>query len=260
MEVRQPKVSIVTVCYNSAATIRGTIESVLSQNYPSIEYIIVDGRSSDETLGIIAEYRERIAVVISESDRGIYDAMNKGIGMATGDIVGTLNSDDFYAGPGTIGELVDTLLAARADAVFADLVYVDRDNPARVRRYYYSGLWRPWLFRIGLMPAHPTILIRREWYQRVGLFSLSYRIAADFEMLVRVFYRGRATYAYLNKPVVVMRMGGMSTRDAKHRLLLNQEIVKACRVNGIWTNMALLALKLPVRLIELVRGSLCEFS
>jgi glycosyltransferase involved in cell wall biosynthesis len=249
----QPTVSIITVCFNSAATIRDTINSVLSQDYPHIQYIIVDGGSRDATVEIVREYGARIDVLITEPDRGIYDAMNKGIRAATGDIVGMLNSDDFYADTQIISQLVATLEERQTDAVFADLVYVEREDTTRVRRYYDSSRWRPSRFRFGWMPAHPTFFIKRVWYERWGLFSLDYRIAADFEMLVRLLYKGRASYAYVPRPIVRMRMGGMSTRSLRQNWILNREIVRACRANGIWTTLPLLLLKIPAKLLETLR-------
>lgn len=249
-----PKVSIITVCYNSARTIRDTIESVLSQDYPSIEYIVIDGNSTDETIDIVREYGGRISAVVSESDRGIYDAMNKGIRHSTGDIVGFLNSDDYYIDRHVIGELVGAMAMARTDAVFADLIYVDPNDPARVLRYYDSSRWTPQKFRFGWMPAHPTFFIRREWYSRLGLFSLDFKIASDFEMLVRLLHGGRASYTHVSRPVVVMRAGGTSTRNLQQRFKLNREIVSACRVNGIWTTLALVLLKAPAKVLETLKG------
>lgn len=174
-----PRVSIVTVSFNSCATIRDTIESVLSQDFPDIEYIIVDGGSTDGTREIVAEYGKRISVFVSEPDRGIYDAMNKGIRAATGEVVGLLNSDDVYVDSTVVSGLVHAMYAARTDAVFADLVYVDPHDLSRVRRFYDCARWHPGRFRYGWMPAHPTFFVKRTWYERCGLFSLEYRIAAD---------------------------------------------------------------------------------
>lgn len=248
---RVPRVSIITACRNSAKTIREAIESILSQDYPQIEHIVIDGGSTDGTADIVRSYGAQISVFVSEPDRGIYDAMNKGLERASGDLVGMLNSDDVYSDSKVIGELVATLQAARADAVFADLVYVDPHDTTRVRRYYNSGRWSPARFRFGWMPAHPTFFIKREWYLRYGRYSLEFRIAADFEMLVRLLHRGRATYAYLPRPVVRMRTDGVSTRGLRHSWLLNREIVRACRRNGIWTTLPLVLLKVPAKLLEL---------
>lgn len=253
-EPRVPKVSIITVCYNSAQTIRDTIESVLSQNYPRIEYIIIDGASTDGTIDIVRDYGSDIDLFTSERDRGIYDAMNKGILAATGDIIGILNSDDVYFDSRVVTDLVNAMTGASADAAFGDLIYVDRLDTRLIRRYYHSGWWRPSLFRFGWMPAHPTFFIKREWYVKHGVYSLAYRIAADFEMLVRLLYRGRATYTHIARPLVRMRMGGISTRGVKQRWLLNREIVRACRDHGIWTSLPIVLLKLPLKGLELLRG------
>jgi glycosyltransferase involved in cell wall biosynthesis len=247
-----PKVSIVTVCYNSEATVRDTVESVLAQDYPNIEYIVIDGASTDATMQILEEYRDRIDVLISEPDNGIYDAMNKGILASSGEFVGMINSDDFYSDSVVISDLMRAVRTSGADAVFADLVYVDPSDLTKTKRYYNSKRWKPAKFRFGWMPAHPTFFIRREWYLRCGLYSLDYRIAADFEMLVRLLYKGAATYTYVNRPVVKMRLGGVSTRSLRHRWILNREIVRACRVNGIWTTLPLVLLKLPAKLLELI--------
>jgi len=248
-----PKVSIVTVCFNSARTIRDSIESVLRQEYPHIEYIVIDGGSTDGTVEIVRGYANRIAVFVSERDRGIYDAMNKGIRSASGDIVGMLNSDDVYADARAVGDLIAAMQAAQADSVFADVVFVDGTDPQRVVRYYDSGRWRPSRFRFGWMPAHPTFFVKRDWYERLGLYSLDYRIAADFEMLVRLLHKAQATYVYVPRAMVRMRTGGASTGGLKQSWLLNREIVKACRVHGIRTALPLLLLKLPLKLLELVR-------
>lgn len=248
---RLPKLSIITACFNSAATIRDTIDSVLAQDYPSIEYIVIDGGSTDATVDIVKQYGDRISRFVSEPDRGIYDAMNKGLRVATGSIVGMLNSDDFYIDTCVVSELIQAMLDANVDSVFADLVYVDPMDTDRVRRYYDSSRWHPGRFRFGWMPAHPTFFIKRDWYERCGLFSLSYRIAADFEMLVRLLYRGGATYVHVARPVIKMRTGGTSTQGLRQSWLLNREIVTACRSNGIWTTLPLLLLKIPAKFLEL---------
>lgn len=248
----KPKVSIITVCFNSARTIRNTIESVISQDYPNIEYIIIDGGSSDETVAIVKEYADRIAVIVSESDRGIYDAMNKGVALASGEIVGMLNSDDVYINEHVVSELMKTMQDAGADSVFADLVIVDPIDPGKVLRYYDSSYFTPSKFRFGWMPAHPTFFVKKSLYDKVGPYSLDYKISADYEMLIRLLWVEKATYAYLPKPVVRMRHGGASTSGLDRNWLLNKEIVKACKANGIYTNMAILALKIPRKLFSLL--------
>jgi glycosyltransferase involved in cell wall biosynthesis len=248
-----PKVSIITVCFNSAKTIRDTIESVLSQDYPDIEYIVIDGGSSDETIPIVNEYSDRISVIVSEVDRGIYDAMNKGINLATGDIVGLLNSDDVYINGYVVSELMQVMQNAKVDSVFADLVIVDPLDLNRVLRYYDSSYFTPKKFRFGWMPAHPTFFVKKSLYEKVGPYSLEYKISADYEMLIRLLWVEQASYAYLRKPMVRMRHGGTSTSDLGRNWLLNKEIVKACKANGIYTNIAILALKIPRKLLSFLK-------
>ena len=245
-----PKVSIITVALNSAATIRDTIESVLLQDYPSIEYIIIDGGSSDGTIEIIEEYRDCISKFISEPDHGIYDAMNKGIEAATGDMVCIINSDDFYATGSAIKHLVHRMIKKGSDIVFADLVIVDPADSNRILRYYDSSLFHPERLRYGWMPAHPTFLAKRGLYERWGAYSLDYQIAADFEMMVRLLYKARASYAYLPEIIVKMRAGGVSTNGLRNSLILNNEIVSACKLNGLDTSLFRVMLKLPRKLME----------
>jgi len=249
------KVSIITVSFNSAKTIAETIESVLSQDFPQIEYIIVDGGSQDGTVEIIKQYQDRIDHWVSEKDFGMYDAMNKGIALATGDVIGILNSDDVYMNTHVVTELMELMQAKRAQVVFADLILVDQDHPQKVLRYYDSGHFHPNKFKYGWMPAHPTVFVRRELYEAVGKFSTSYQIAADYEMLIRILAIQRARYAYLPKPIVRMRFGGASTAGLSRNWILNQEIVRACKENGIYSNMAMLLLKLPFKLWGKVAGS-----
>jgi glycosyltransferase involved in cell wall biosynthesis len=248
-------VSIITVCFNSEDTIRDTIESVLSQDYQEIEYLIVDGGSKDRTMSIVEEYSSRIHTIITEPDQGIYDAMNKGIALARGMVIGMLNSDDVYMGPTSITELISKLISSNTDSVFADLVVVDRKDTLIVRRYYDSSGFSLAKFRFGWMPAHPTFLAKSFIYKAVGKFSLEYKIAADFEMLIRILWVNKFSYTYLNKPVVRMRQGGISSSGISRRWILNCEIVKACRQNGIWTALPLLALKIPRKLLELLPGN-----
>lgn len=248
------KVSIITVSFNSAKTIADTIESVLSQDFPEIEYIIVDGNSSDDTVQIIRQYENRISKWISEKDQGMYDAMNKGIAMATGDVIGILNSDDVYMNNHVISDLMSLLEKQKAQVVFADLILVDQNDNNKVLRYYDSGYFHPDKFRFGWMPAHPTVFVKRELYQVVGPFSTTYQIAADYEMLIRMLALQKAPYAYFPKPVVRMRSGGASTAGISRNWILNKEILRACKENGIYSNMAMLLLKLPYKLWGKVVG------
>ncbi len=244
------KISIITVCYNSSETIRNTIESVRSQDYADIEYIIIDGGSSDGTMDIVREYGDNIDVVVSEPDQGIYDAMNKGIERATGDVVGLLNSDDFYAYDSVLSELVELMVSSGSDTVFADLDVVDANNCERVIRHYDSSKFNPGRLAYGWMPAHPTFMVKRELYLKHGGFLTDYQIAADFEMVARLLHTVAASHAYLPVVAVKMRAGGISTRGLKSSWILNREIVRACRANGIKTSLARVLLKIPSKLME----------
>jgi glycosyltransferase involved in cell wall biosynthesis len=248
------KVSIITVCFNSAVTIRDTIESVLMQTYPNIEYIVVDGGSRDETMTIVGAYADRIATIVSEPDKGIYDAMNKGVRAATGDIVGILNSDDFYESKEAIATVVGAFkVSPTADVAFGDIVFVAPDNLSHVVRYYGAGHFRPWKLRFGWMPPHPATFIRKTAYEAVGEYSLVYKIAADYEMFVRLLLVKKLPWTRIDAVLVRMRDGGVSTSSLRSSILLNNEIVMACRRNGIYTNLAMVLSKMPFKLLELVR-------
>lgn len=247
------KVSIITVSYNSRTTIRDTIQSVLQQTYPAIEHIIVDGGSNDGTLDILGEYAETLGHVISEPDRGIYDAMNKGINVATGDVIGTLNADDVYASKDSVARLVSRLQEFDADCVFANMYVVDRNDLSRVIRFYDSGKFTPARLRYGWMPAHPTFFVKRECYERYGGYSLKYEIAADYEMMVRLFLVAGISFVHLPSVEVLMRAGGVSSAGLRSRWVLNREIVRACRENGVPTSLPRVLMKVPSKLMDYIR-------
>lgn len=246
------RVSIITVCYNSAATIEDTITSVLSQDYKNIEYIVIDGGSSDATLDIINKYREQISIVISEPDKGIYDAMNKGIKNATGDIVGILNSDDFYETQDVITEVVDNF-DVDTDMVFGDLIFVKPENIKKITRFYSLPHFKAWRLRFGWMPPHPATFIKKSVYDKYGLYKINYKISADYEVFVRFLLVNKVNFKHINKILVRMRDGGVSTSGLKSSLTLNKEIVKACKENGVYTNILILMSKLPFKLLELLK-------
>ncbi len=246
------RVSIITVCYNSAATIEDTITSVLSQDYKNIEYIVIDGGSSDATLDIINKYREQISIVISEPDKGIYDAMNKGIKNATGDIVGILNSDDFYETQDVITEVVDNFDVG-TDMVFGDLIFVKPENIKKITRFYSLPHFKAWKLRFGWMPPHPATFIKKSVYDKYGLYKINYKISADYEVFVRFLLVNKVNFKHINKILVRMRDGGVSTSGLKSSLTLNKEIVKACKENGVYTNILILMSKLPFKLLELLK-------
>ena len=248
------KVSIVTVCYNSEETIRDTVESVLAQGYPDIEYIIVDGASTDKTMAIVDEYKDRITMAVSEPDKGIYDAMNKGINLATGDIVGILNSDDFFVNNTIIEDIVCVFDKDNSiSGTYGDLVYVQRDNVDKNVRSYSSKLWVKWKIRYGLMLPHPTIYLRREVFQKFGFYKLSYRVAADFEFITRLVVGG-VLLKRIPKVIVKMREGGISSTGIWWRIHQNFEIVRACRENGLYTNILMVSAKVPFKVLSYIRG------
>lgn len=247
------KVSIITVVYNNAHVIKSAIDSVLSQTYHDIEYIIIDGKSTDGTVDVISSYGSKIAKYISEPDKGIYDAMNKGLKLATGDVVGILNSDDMYMGVDVIEKVVTIFETYAVESMFADLVYVQPGNLEKVVRYYDSSYFSPTKFAYGWMPAHPTFFVKREVYEKYGYFKTDYKIAADYELLARFLGQYAISYFYLQLPIVKMRTGGVSTTNLKSNMVINQEILRACAENGIETNWWKILSKYPQKLLGLLK-------
>lgn len=247
------KISIITASYNSGKTIRHTVESVLRQTYPDFEYIVVDGGSTDNSIDIVKEYQVAFKgrlKWISEKDKGIYDAMNKGIRMATGDVVGILNSDDFYTDENVLQTVADNFMNHSVDAVYGDIHFVREGNLDKCVRYYSSKLFSPFWLRFGFMPAHPSFYCKREVFEKAGLYSLDYKIGADYEMMVRLFRKFGISSRYISKDFVTMRTGGASNHHFSNRLTLIREDVKACRDNGIYTNSFLVSLKFLYKIFE----------
>lgn len=225
------RVSIITVCFNSVTTIADTIKSVQSQHYPNIEHIIIDGVSKDNTLNVIKACGH-IGPLVSEKDNGLYDAMNKGIQLATGDIIGILNSDDFYSDQKVIDDVVEQFKKAKCDAVYADLNYIDTDRNEKVIRKWRSGRYKYTRFNYGWMPPHPTVFVKKEIYDRYGSFNTELNSAADYELILRFLYKNRIKAHYLPRVLVNMRAGGLSNRSIKHRLQAHLEDYKAWKMNG----------------------------
>ena len=247
------KVSIITVAFNSAATIAHCMQSVLDQSYSNIQYIVVDGLSKDNTLNIVREFEPLFAGKmrwISENDNGIYDAMNKGLHMATGDVVGILNSDDFFTDNDVIEKVAQAFTDDKIDAVYGDVHFVRETNLSRCVRYYSSAGFRPWWLRFGIMPAHPSFYARKEVFQKAGLYKTDYKIGGDFEMMVRLFKRFDIKTKYLPMVFVTMRMGGASTKNVGSRLTLLREDTRACRENGVYTHPLLICLKYFYKVLE----------
>ena len=261
------KISLITACYNSEATIRTAIDSVLSQKGVDVEYIVVDGGSKDGTVEVVEEFsrKERKGRKegfelkwISEKDSGMYDAINKGIKMATGDVVGILNADDVLASDDTLAHIVSAFNtdsyplapdSSRIDAVYADIRFVKEGESveavrgAKTVRYCSAKRWRPWMFRFAAMVPHPSFYVRRECFARLGGYSLDYRICADFELELRYLYLAKLKAVYLPECVVVMRMGGMSTAGWRSNIVINREDLRALRSHGVWSCLPLIYLK-----------------
>lgn len=247
------RISIITATYNSSATVADTLRSVDSQTYKDIEHVIVDGLSKDSTLEIVSAHRTPRRKVVSEIDSGLYDAMNKGIALATGEVVGILNSDDYYADPTVIETVMHEFAEKNVDAVFADLIYVSPGDSSKVVRYYDSSGFSPPLFAYGWMPAHPTFFVKKTCYERFGLYKTDYTIAADYELLVRLLWKHRISYSHIPKVIIKMRTGGVSTKNLKSNWILNREIVRACSENGLETNLLKVYSKYFKKLLQVVR-------
>ncbi|MFB2704996.1 MULTISPECIES: glycosyltransferase family 2 protein [Marinobacter] len=248
------KVSVITVCFNSAETIEGTLAAVSSQTYPDIEHVIIDGGSSDGTVDRVRTRVRESDVLVSEPDEGLYDAMNKGVALAKGDIVGILNSDDFYESEDVISSVVRVFAEnPDVDVVFGDVVFVAPEDLLRVTRYYSAEHFRPWKLRFGWMPPHPATFVRKSAYERVGKYRLDMRIAADYDMFVRWLLVAGLKWKYLDKVLVRMRAGGVSTSGFRSSIRLNREIVRACRDNGVYTSLLFVLSKIPFKLLELIR-------
>jgi len=227
-----PKISVITVCLNSEATIRHTIASVNQQTYESVEHVFIDGASSDRTLSIIQKTSKSEKIVYSAPDKGIYHALNKGINLATGDVIGLLHADDFYASPLVLEEIAGCF-SAGVSGVYGDLQYVGKKNPDRVIRHWQAGSFSQDKLRRGWMPPHPTLFIRRDWYDEIGGFDTSYRIAADYLSVLKLFTHHEFKAVYLNKVLVKMRVGGASNRSIGNVVLKSREDLRALRSQGV---------------------------
>lgn len=251
------KITIITVTFNSGETVRDTIESVLKQGYLNYEYLVIDGGSKDNTVDIVKEYEPQFGgrmKWISEKDKGMYDGINKGIRMAMGEVVGIINSDDFYH-RSDIFNIIAKSFEVNKDiqAIYGDVRFVHPDNLEKTVRYYSSKHWKPWRFRFGFMPAHPTFFTYKENFEKYGYYQYDYHIAADYELLIRHLYTNKVPAKYVPVDFMKMRTGGRSTNGWKANVLLNKEIVRACKENGIWTCMPLLFMKYFIKVFELVK-------
>jgi len=239
------KVSIITATYNSAETIRDTLQSLNAQSYKDIEYIIIDGASKDNTIDVIKNECTRVAKIISEPDDGIYDALNKGILASTGEIVGFLHSDDLFAYPDVITDIVKQFEISGCDALYGDLQYVSKDNTDNVIRLWKSGTYNIAKMKNGWMPPHPTFYMKRELYEQFGSFDLSFKIAGDYDSLLRYLWKNNISMSYIPKVLLKMRVGGASNRSLKNIFQKTKEDISALKNNGVpvfravlWKNLS----------------------
>ena len=247
------KISIITAVRNAEHTIGSALESVARQTYPDIEHIVVDGLSTDGTMDVVRANSARVAKVVSERDSGIYDAFNKGLRLATGEVVAFLNADDAYTAPDIVQSVHDAFERTQASAVFGDVEFVRPEASGKVVRHYSSRSFSARRLRYGWMPAHPSLFLRRRLFEQFGGFDASFRIAGDFELVARLFGREHIDFEYLPRVFVRMHIGGASTRGIRSTMIINREILRACRQNGIPTNRALLWTRFPAKLLEYLR-------
>ena len=241
------KISIITSTYNSAATVKDTLRCVATQTHKDIEHIIIDGLSKDHTLEIVRDF-PHVSLVISEKDKGIYDAMNKGIRHATGDVIGILNSDDFYTDGNVLADIHQLFTDPSVQCVYADLHYVSQHNLSRVVRRWKSGTYSHTQFKMGWMPPHPTFFVRKEVYQKYGVFNQELGTAADYEIMLRFLEKHQCKVAYLPRTIIHMRTGGASNNSLRARIKAHHMDRKSWEVNGLKPAFFTLALK-PLRKI-----------
>jgi glycosyltransferase involved in cell wall biosynthesis len=242
-------VSVVTVVFNSAVTISSCIDSVLGQDYDDIEYILVDGNSYDGTTAIIESYGKSIDKFICEDDNGIYDAMNKGIAAASGDIICILNSDDYYPSANVVSNVIAEMHKfPEIDALLTNIAHVSVENELRIDRHYRANWFRPRRLRFGWMPPHPGIFLKRKVYERYGLYKIDYQIAADYEFVVRVFLSGQITYKIFDYLSVIMRSGGVSTRKDSTKIITH-EILRSLEENQVYSNWFFVVSRLPLKFV-----------
>ena len=227
------KISIITVSYNAESSIEDTIKSVLDQSYSNVEYIIIDGNSTDDTIAICNKYQDKIHTIISEKDKGLYDAMNKGVTLATGDVIGVLNADDFYENSEVLQKVATEFDKELIDGLYADLLYVDAVDTSKVTRTWISGEYKENAFLKGWMPPHPTFFVKKECYQKYGDYNLELTSAADYELMLRMIHKNKIKLGYIPEVTVRMRIGGVSNSSFQNRLKANKEDRRAWEINNL---------------------------
>ncbi|MDD4939884.1 MAG: glycosyltransferase family 2 protein [Candidatus Omnitrophica bacterium] len=247
------KISIITGVLNRAGTMESCIKSVLSQTYKGIEYIIIDGGSTDGTLDIINRYKDKIAVTVSSPDKGIYYALNKGIGFSTGDAVGFLHSDDFYAHEKVVERVADVFEREGVDSCYGDLQYVNRDDPGKIIRYWRASGFSYEKFKYGWTLPHPTFFVRKSIYERYGCFNTDFKISADYELMLRFLLKNRISIGYIPEILINMRRGGLSNKGLKNIIIKRLEDYNAWKVNGLKINFGIVFLKNLVKAPQFIR-------
>jgi len=245
------KLSIITVVYNNVEGIKSAIESVISQDCSHIEHIVVDGGSTDGTIEIINEYLDKISVFISEPDKGIYDALNKGVLRASGDVVAILHSDDKFCNTHVCSDMMKHMDKTRAEFCFSDMVIVDNFS-GKILRHYMASYFKRWMFRIGWMPPHPTCFIKRSLFDEFGMYSTDYKIAGDFDLLVRFFYGRKIRWSYLDQITIKMSAGGASNLGWQSKRLIFNEISRSLKSNGVWSLSIFQSIRYLIRLMEII--------
>lgn len=256
------KISVITATWNSGKTIKDTLISVLNQSFTNIEHIIKDGGSKDDTLDICKNFEQkyyadgdkgRTINILSDNDKGIYDAMNQGIKAATGDVIGILNSDDFYTSDDVLARVAEEFANnPKLEAVYGDIHFVKDENLKKCTRYFSSRYFRPWALRFGFMPAHPSFYVRREVYEKYGLYDLNFRTSSDFEMMVRLFVKENIRAKYINMDFVTMRAGGESTAGLEAKRKVNRDIAGSLKKHGVYSNQFFQSLRYLWRIGEIL--------
>lgn len=247
------KISVITITYNSAATVEDTILSYIAQDYADKEYIIVDGKSSDNTMDIVNKYKDNIDIIICDKDKGLYDALNKGIAAATGDIIGILHSDDLYYSNDVLQSVAKNFEESHADAVYADILFVKRLNLNEVIRVWRSGAYYDGAFKRGWMPPHPTFFVYKKFYETLGYYRTDLKYSADYELMLRFIHINKIKVSYLNKFVIKMRMGGISNTNLPAKWKAHKEDMLAWKYNNIHTSYFWLWMKPVSKILQYIK-------